>query len=107
MLTDFRVFEDRKALELLGRSAGVHILAASARDQHASEVAALGHGVFSYALLQGLNGEAVDPGKSVTVFGLMAYIRKKLPDLGKKYGLEIQDPVSKDNGMDFPIALLP
>jgi WD40 repeat protein len=107
MLTDFRGFEDRKALELLGRSAGVHILAASARDQHASEVAALGHGVFSYALLQGLNGEAVDPGKSVTVFGLMAYIRKKLPDLGKKYGLEIQDPVSKDNGMDFPIALLP
>jgi WD40 repeat protein len=109
MLTAFRGYEDRKALALLGRSAGVHIMAASARDQHASEVADLGHGVFSYALLKGLNGDAVlrSAERRVTVLGLMSYIREQLPDLGKKYGIEIQDPVSYSNGMDFPIAVLP
>src|SRR5262249_6006509 len=109
MLTAFRGYEDRKALALLGRSAGVHIMAASTRDQHASEVAELGHGVFSYALLKGLNGEAVlrTTEKRVTVLGLMSYIRDQLPDLGKKYGVEIQDPVSYSNGMDFPVAVLP
>lgn len=109
MLTAFRGYEDRKALALLGRSTGAHILAASARDQHASEVAELGHGVFSYALLKGLSGEAVlwNAEKRVTVLGLMSYVRDQLPDLGKKYGIEIQDPVSYSNGMDFPIAVLP
>jgi hypothetical protein len=109
MLTAFRGYEDRKALALLGRSTGVHVLAASTRDQHASEVAELGHGVFSYALLKGLSGEAVlrVAEKRVTVLGLMSYVRDQLPDLGKKYGVEIQDPVSYSNGMDFPIAVLP
>jgi hypothetical protein len=109
MLTAFRGYEDRKALAVLGRSAGVHLMFASARDQHASEVAELGHGVFSYALLKGLNGDAAlrTAERRVTVLGLMSYIRDQLPDLGKKYGLEIQDPVIYSNGMDFPIAVLP
>jgi hypothetical protein len=109
MLTAFRGYEDRKALDLLARSTGVHVLAASAGNQHASEVPELGHGVFSYALLKGLNGEAALPGaeRRVTVLGLMAYIRGQLPDLGRKYGIEIQDPVNSSNGMDFPIAVVP
>jgi hypothetical protein len=107
MLSAFRGLEDRKALALLGRSSGAHVMAASTGNQHASEVADLGHGVFSYALLKGLNGDAAlrNSERSVTVLGLMSYIREELPDLGKKYGVEIQDPVSYSNGMDFPIAL--
>jgi hypothetical protein len=107
MLTSFRGYEDRKALALLVRSAGGHVLAASTRDQRASEVAELGHGVFTYALLKGLSGEAAlrSAEKRVTVLGLMSYVRDQLPDLGKKYGIEIQDPVSYSKGMDFPIAV--
>ena len=112
MLTAFggyRGFEERKALALLARSQGIHLLAASTRDQRASEVTELGHGVFSYLLLKGLNGEAVlrNGEKRVTVEGLMSYIGGQIRDFGMKYHTEIQDPVSLSNGMDFPIALVP
>jgi WD40 repeat protein len=109
LISTFRGFEDRMALELLGRSTGVYIIAASARDQHASEVADLGHGVFTYALLKGLQGDAVlrTAERRVTVLGLISYIRDQLLEIGKKYSLEIQDPVTYSNGNDFPIALLP
>ncbi len=107
MLSAFRGYEDRKALALLARSAGVHILAAATRDQRASEVAALGHGIFSYALLRGLDGGAAlrDVDQQVTVQSLGAYIRSQLPDLGRQHQAEVQDPVSFSNGMDFPLAI--
>ena len=107
MLNAFRGYEDRKALAMLARSAGIHILAAATRDQRASEVPALGHGVFSYALLDGLAGSAAlrDVNRQVTVQSLAAYIRSQLPDLGRQYQAEVQDPVSFSNGMDFPLAV--
>jgi WD40 repeat protein len=107
MLTAFRGYEERKALALLARSAGIHILAAATRDQRASEVPELGHGVFSYALLRGLAGGAAlrDADKRVTVMSLVAYIRDQLPDLGRQYRAEVQDPVSFSSGMDFPLAI--
>ena len=107
MLSAFRGYEDRKALAMLARSAGIHILAAATRDQRASEVPDLGHGVFSYALLRGLGGSAAlrDVDQQVTVQSLVAYIRSQLPDLGRQYQAEVQDPVSFSNGMDFPLAI--
>ncbi|MDD5169490.1 MAG: caspase family protein, partial [Syntrophales bacterium] len=51
VLIAFRGFEDRKALSQLSRSTGVHIVAASTKDQFAAEVTDLGHGVFTYTLL--------------------------------------------------------
>jgi len=109
LLTSFRGYEDRKALSLLARSVGIHILAASSRDQRASEVMELRHGVFSYILLKGLGGDAVlrAADREVTVLGLASYLRNRLPDFGKKYNTEEQDPVSYSNGMDFPLVLLP
>jgi WD40 repeat protein len=107
MLSAFRGYEDRRALALLARSAGIHILAAATRDQRASEVAELGHGMFSYVLLRGLGGGAAlrDVDRQVTVMSLGAYVRDQLPDLGRKYQAEVQDPVSFSNGMDFPLAV--
>jgi hypothetical protein len=69
----------------------------------------LRHGVFSYLLLKGLDGDAVlrAADHEVTVMGLASYVRNQLPDLGKKYNTEEQDPVSYSNGMDFPLVLLP
>jgi WD40 repeat protein len=109
LLSSFRGYEDRKVLSLLARSVGIHILAASSRDQRASEVMELRHGVFSYLLLKGLDGDAVlrAADHEVTVMGLASYVRNQLPDLGKKYNTEEQDPVSYSNGMDFPLVLLP
>ena len=105
VLIAFRGFEDRKALSQLSRSTGVHIVAASTKDQFASEVKELGHGVFTYILLEGLKGKAAGKGETVTVRKLMGYIEEKLPDITKKYKQEAQFPVVDSKGMDFPLSM--
>jgi|GEM_PF-452304 len=103
-LLAFRGFEDRKALSQLSRATGVHVVAASSKDQFAAEVKDLGHGVFTYTLLDGLNGKAASKGENVTVRKLMLYIDEQLPELTKKYRQEAQYPVVDSKGMDFPLV---
>jgi hypothetical protein len=103
-LIAFRGFEDRKALSQLSRATGVHVVAASSKDQFAAEVKELGHGVFTYTLLEGLNGKAAGGGNTVSVRKLMGYIEENLPELTQKYKQEAQYPVVDSRGMDFPLA---
>jgi len=104
VLIAFRGFEDRKALTQLSRSAGVHIVAASTKDQFAAEVKELGHGVFTYTLLEGLGGRAAGRGEAVTVRKLLGYVEEKLPEMTKKFKQEAQYPVVDSRGMDFPLT---
>ncbi len=104
VLVAFRGFEDRKALSQLSRASGVHVVAASTKNQFAAEVQELGHGVFTYTLLQGLNGKAAGKGETITVLKLMAYIEEQLPEITKKYKQEAQYPVVDSRGMDFPLV---
>jgi hypothetical protein len=104
VLLAFRGFEDRKALSQLSRATGVHVVAASSKDQFAAEVKDLGHGVFTYTLLEGLKGKAAGAGENVTVRKLMSYIEEQLPELTKKYKQEAQYPVVDSRGMDFPLV---
>jgi uncharacterized caspase-like protein len=105
VLVAFRGFEDRKALSQLSRSTGVHVIAASSKDQFAAEVNDLGHGVFTYTLLEGLKGKASGGTETVTVRKLMGYVEERLPDITKKYKQEAQSPVVDSRGMDFPLVL--
>ena len=104
-LVAFRGFEDRKALSQLSRATGVHVVAASEKDQFASEVKELGHGVFTYTLLEGLKGRAAGSGETVTVRKLLGYIEEELPELTRKYRQEAQYPVVDSKGMDFPLVI--
>lgn len=67
----------------------------------------LGQGVFTYALLKGLNGEADGAPKDgkVTVKELAAYLDDQVPELTKLYRGKRQDPNSSTRGQDFPIAI--
>lgn len=102
----FRGFEDRKALSQLSRSTGTHVVAASTKDQFAAEVKELGHGVFTYTLLEGLKGKAAGGTDTVTVRKLMSYIEEQLPEITKKYKQEAQFPVVDSRGMDFPLVIV-
>ncbi len=106
VLVAFRGFEDRKALSQLSRSTGTHVVAASTKDQFAAEVKDLGHGVFTYTLLEGLKGKAAGGGDTVTVRRLMGYIEEQLPEITKKYKQEAQFPVVDSRGMDFPLVIV-
>ena len=105
-LKAFRGFGERKALTKLARSSGVHIVAAAAKDQFASELKQLGHGAFTYALLDGLRGEA-DYAKDnvVNIRELTTYIEYRLPDLSEEVAGRPQFPVINSRGGDFPLAV--
>lgn len=102
-----RDIADRRAAVQLARAAGIYIVAASTKEQLATEVKELGHGLFTYSLLQGLKGGA-DGGANkdgiVTVQELLAYVNMELPKLTEKYKGQPQYPVVNSLGMDFPLA---
>ena len=97
-----RSTEARKALVQLARSTGTYIVSASTDQQYAAEIKALGHGVFTYTLLEGLKGTGGE--KKVTVEGLIHYVKEKLPELTEKHRGQAR-PRSWGSGMDFPLAL--
>ncbi len=98
---------EEKAIMQLARSAGVAVLASAGQDQVATEFGKLGHGVFTFALLKALGGEADGAPKDgkITVKELEAYINDQVPELTKLYRGKRQDPNSWTRGQDFPITL--
>lgn len=106
-LSKFRGFEERKAMRQLARATGVHIVAATAQDQYAVELNKLGHGLFTYAVLEALAGNA-DGGRKdgfVSVREMLAYIEDRMPELSMRERSSPQYPVIDSRGMDFPLAV--
>jgi len=99
---------EEKAMYQLARSSGVVLLAATGTEQAAAEVGKLGHGIFTYALLQGLAGAAdggAAPDGKVTVKELESYLNDRVPELTREHRGAAQDPLSFALGQDFPIAV--
>ncbi|MGD9679216.1 MAG: caspase family protein [Vulcanibacillus sp.] len=99
---------EEKALAQLGRSAGVHVFASSGSDQFASEFNELKHGVFTYVLLEALQGKADGSPKDgkVTINELKSYIEDQVPIQSEKYKGESQYPTTASKGQDFPVILI-
>jgi WD40 repeat protein/uncharacterized caspase-like protein len=98
---------EQKAIAQLARSAGVVVLAATSTEQFATEFKQLSHGVFTYALLQGLEGEADGSPKDskVTVAELKAYLDDQIPELTRRYRGQAQYPMAYMRGQDFPVGI--
>ena len=97
--------EQQKSLAVVSRSTGTHWIAASGSTETAKEFAQLGHGAFTYVLLQALKGEA-SKNKMITVNGLKNFLQLRVPELVKKYGGNSQLPSSYGLGNDFPVEVL-
>jgi hypothetical protein len=98
---------EEKAIAQLARSTGTYFIAASGTEQFATEVATLGHGVFTYALIQTLKGDCRNtPDKKVTVNMLKSCIEELVPDLTQKHKGEPQFPTGYGFGQDFPIVIV-
>ncbi|MBN2808867.1 MAG: caspase family protein [Deltaproteobacteria bacterium] len=103
------VFDDfnlRRPLALLSQNTGIHVAAASSSLQTAGELGRLGHGLFTYSLLEGLKGKAdLEPiDKTITALEIMHYICTELPLLSNQYQLPQQDPAINSRGNNFPIC---
>lgn len=95
----------QKNIAMVARSTGTHWMAASGAQQFANEFATLGHGAFTYVLLQALKGNAAT-NKMITVEGLKDYMQTEVPQLMKKYNGTQQTPASYGFGNDFPVEVL-
>ncbi|MFC1714746.1 caspase family protein [Candidatus Poribacteria bacterium] len=98
---------EEKAMAQLARSAGVAVLAATGAEQLAREFKALEHGLFTYALLQGMEGSADGSPKDgkVTVSELSGYVQDQIPELSKRHRGQEQWPFVYILGQDFPVAV--
>lgn len=98
---------EEKAMAQLSRSSGVHVLAASGSEQFATEFAELGHGLFTYVLLEALSGKADGAPKDgkVTIYELKAYIDSQVPEYSTQYKGKPQYPVTYSRGQDFPVVV--
>jgi uncharacterized caspase-like protein len=96
---------DEKAIVQLARSSGVVVIASSGSKQFATEFDVLKHGVFTYALLEALDGKGDNGDNKITVNELKFYMEERVPELTKKYGGEAQYPTGFMRGNDFPISV--
>lgn len=98
---------EEKALAQLSRSTGIHVLAAAGSEQFATEFKELGHGLFTYILLEALNGAADGAPKDgkITINELKSYLEDQVPEYSKKYKGQLQFPHTFSRGQDFPIVI--
>jgi hypothetical protein len=106
VLSSARGAAEEKAIAQLARSTGTQWLTASGSEQFASEFSQLGHGSFTYCLLEGFKGEADQGDKKLTVKELDAYLQNKVPEITQKYKGTPQYPASYSYGNDFPIIII-
>lgn len=93
----------RRYIRSFSRVAGVTVIAASRRDQSAIELPSLGHGLFTYVVLQGLEGGADTAPRdgSVTAHEIVQYADLQIPGMSKRYLDEPQTPMAFALGADF------
>lgn len=98
---------DEKAMANLARSSGIAILASSGTEQKATEFDELKHGIFTYALLEALDGKADRGGDNlITVNEIKLYIDQRVPELTQQFRRKAQHPRGFQSGDDFPIFVL-
>lgn len=78
----------------------ISVISASAGDQISGANDEAGYGLFTYNLLQGLNGAAKDPQGQVTLKSLYGYLKPRVQDEARRGNRE-QTPQLQSNGEDF------
>jgi len=98
---------ERRYIRNFSRVAGVTVIAASRRDQEAIELPSLGHGLFTYVVLKGLDGEADDAPRdgNVTAHEIVQYADLQIPGMSKRYLNEPQVPMAFALGADFSLRV--
>jgi len=97
---------EEKAIAQLARSTGSFWITSTGTDQFATEFAKLGHGIFTYALMEGIRGEADANGDlRLTVRELSTYIENKVPELSDQLKGSPQYPSAYSFGNDFPLVV--
>lgn len=98
---------EEKAIAQLSRSAGIHVMASAGSDQFATEFESLGHGVFTYNLLEALAGKAdgAPEDEKITIYELKSYLDDRVPSTSQELKGDPQYPYTFSRGQDFPLVI--
>lgn len=104
--TAFNADADNKNLQTLSKQAGVHILAATDKDQYAAELSELKHGVFTYIMLMGLSGKADNSPRNgfISAQEILSFTADEVPTLAFLRASSAQFPTTFSQGADFEIG---
>jgi len=91
------------AIEKLKRATGRTVIVAATETQPALE-GYRGHGVFSYAVLEGLEKTPVDKDGLIEMWALVTYVDSRVPELSAQAFRQQQNPQTKFTGSNFPLA---
>jgi uncharacterized caspase-like protein len=102
MLT--RGMSEDTAMKVLSRAVGSTILSASTGVQEALE-GYQGHGLFTYAIAEGLSGKAdADRDGFIKTTELANYVDDEVPVLAERIFMKAQYPIVAPSGQAFPVA---
>lgn len=104
VLAPIERFSGLKKLRSLARSTGIHILTATDGIQEAAEVSKLGHGLFTYTVLAGLNGLAdCSNNNRISSDELQHFVSESLPYFSQKIANYTQYPMEYSEGVPFDL----
>jgi uncharacterized caspase-like protein len=86
----------------LSRSLGITVIAAAAKDQEASELNSIGHGLFTYLIADEI--EKKKGNSAITAHSIADNIAKTLPQFSKELLGASQDPAVYTKGNDFMLT---
>ncbi|MBL8642769.1 MAG: caspase family protein [Rhodospirillaceae bacterium] len=97
---------DQRVLGIFGGRVGLHLLAATDKGQLATELSSLGHGIFTYSLLEALAGKAdLQPVDGlISVKELVTYAEDSVAQLSSQYASVPQRPTAYSRGYDFAMS---
>lgn len=97
-----------KAIAQLARTTGTYFLTAAEDAQYANESGNLKHGLFTYAILEILEGknQLANIDGVISVNEIKTYIENRVPELSEEVHGTPQYPTSYSFGHDFPIVIL-
>jgi len=96
---------EENALAKLSRSTGINVFASTTSDQLASEFKDLGHGIFTYSLIEAFSGLAVNSDQQITNNTIKSYLDFRVPQLSRQYKGNEQYPTTFMTGQEYPIGL--
>ena len=98
--------DQKRAIELLKDGTGTFILMGAAADASSYEHSLYGHGLLTYALLEGMRGSSLNDGSRLDVSGWFANAVHEVPVLAREIGGTQKPLVAEPSSTDFPIGLL-
>jgi uncharacterized caspase-like protein len=102
-LQQTRGLTESTALKVLQRAIGSAVFSASSDTQQALE-GYKGHGLFTYVLMEGLQGKAdIKKEGFITIYGLADYVGEQVLKLSEEVFKRQQTPTIQTGG-DFPIG---